>query len=297
MARSSGSRPWFVVSFLFALAVFGVRAARSEGGKGATAGPKPILEHLRLPDAHRQVLFVETEDWSTTKGQMSLWERPGVTWRPVWTPISVVVGRSGMGWGRGRNLRPIFAGPIKREGDGRSPAGVFSLGPAFGYEDRSRPKGHGFPYRVATERDFFVDDPWSLDYNKWVRLSPGVDPRTVWRSCENMRLPSDVYALGLVVHHNMSPQVPGAGSAIFIHIWGKRGPESVTAGCTAMGREDLETVVDWLDPKLEPLLVQGPREALNRMTMRGDAHILRSDDRQDPIPANERMRTALESKP
>ena len=62
-----------------------------------------------------------------------------------------------------------------------------------------------------------------------------------------------LYRWGIVVGHNPANQ-PGAGSCIFIHLW--RGPGQPTAGCTAMSEENLPRILAWLDPALDPRLVQ-----------------------------------------
>ncbi len=152
------------------------------------------------------------------------------------------------GLGRGRGLHDATWTPLapKREGDRRAPAGVFALGTAFG--PGTAPYSGNWPWRTTTERDRFVDDPSSPAYNSWQTLAP--DGARRWQSAE--RLAS--YSLGLVVKHNMDPVEPGAGSAIFVHPW--RDADTPTVGCTALPREALGTVLDWLDPAARPVLVQ-----------------------------------------
>jgi L,D-peptidoglycan transpeptidase YkuD (ErfK/YbiS/YcfS/YnhG family) len=247
-------------------AVLVIAGAGSPSGPLRARAPDGVVERLGLPAGVGQVLVVETEDWRATTGRLRLWERSSAGWQPFEDPIEVSVGRSGMGWGRGLHSMARCVGPSKREGDGRAPAGIFSLGPAFGYDREPPSGGRGFPYRQATEADLFVDDPRSSDYNTWVRSTRGGDPAKRWGSFETMRRTDELYALGAVVGHNSRRRVPGAGSAIFLHVW--RRPGSATAGCTAMTRQDMERVVRWLDPRLGPLLVQGPADALSRMSFR-----------------------------
>jgi len=66
----------------------------------------------------------------------------------------------------------------------------------------------------------------------------------------------------MVVEHNAAA-VPGAGSCIFLHIWG--GPAKGTAGCTAMAEEDLVRLLGWLDHKESPRLVQLPEAEYARL--------------------------------
>ncbi|MBI4863656.1 MAG: L,D-transpeptidase family protein [Candidatus Riflebacteria bacterium] len=266
--RDATSRRSGVLIALLALALV-PGPVRAETPPGAPLSGTRLLDRLRLPDAVGQLVLVITPDWWATRGWLTLWERERGAWRRRGRPVDVVVGRSGMGWGRGLHLRATLAGPTKREGDGRSPAGIFDLGPMFGYGQAGPTGGSGFPYRQATRRDFFVDDPGSAEYNTWVRLPEGVAPGDRWRSHEEMRRPDELYELGLVVQHNTDPVEPGAGSAIFVHLW--RRPGSTTAGCTAMQREDLRGVLAWLDRARRPLLVQGPPEAVAAMAFRPSA--------------------------
>jgi L,D-peptidoglycan transpeptidase YkuD (ErfK/YbiS/YcfS/YnhG family) len=134
----------------------------------------------------------------------------------------------------------------KQEGDKRAPAGLFSLGTAFG-RIASPPPGVTFPYRQATSDDYFVDAPESPLYNTWVHLPKGEKMET---SAEQLLM----YKWGLVVNHNTSPPQKGAGSAIFLHVW--KDKNSPTVGCTALAEEDLLTIFRWLDEQENPLLLQ-----------------------------------------
>jgi L,D-peptidoglycan transpeptidase YkuD (ErfK/YbiS/YcfS/YnhG family) len=67
----------------------------------------------------------------------------------------------------------------------------------------------------------------------------------------------DLYELGIVLQHNPEA-IPHAGSAIFIHLW--RGEKRGTAGCIAMSRPHLKSLLEWLDREKEPKIVQLPVE-------------------------------------
>ena len=64
------------------------------------------------------------------------------------------------------------------------------------------------------------------------------------------------YDLGVFVAYNSYPVIKERGSCIFLHIW--KNADAPTAGCTAMDRSNLETLVAWLDPTKKPYLVQFP---------------------------------------
>lgn len=179
--------------------------------------------------------------------------RPGQA-GPAQVPVSL--GRSGLGWGLGLHAgKP--AGPVKREGDGRAPAGVFAVGPAFG--EAAAPAPTRLDYFQATPGLVCVDDAASRHYNRIVSpLGPAE-----WDSAETMLRPDGLYALGAVLGHNASPPRPGAGSCIFLHV--RRGPDVPTAGCTALDRPDLAELLAWLDAEKNPVLVQLPRPEFKRL--------------------------------
>jgi len=180
-------------------------------------------------------------------------------WKSVGGPIAVVVGRSGLGWGRGINPPVALPGPIKQEGDGRSPAGVFSLSSAFGSARPEELPGIKLPYLPLNEFIECVDDPKSGRYNSIVDRTRV--PEVEWKSSEKMLEVGAPYRLGVVVEHNGNPRLAGGGSCIFMHIW--KGPGSATSGCTAMAPENMELVASWLDPSSYPVLVQLPQHQYN----------------------------------
>jgi D-alanyl-D-alanine dipeptidase len=75
-----------------------------------------------------------------------------------------------------------------------------------------------------------------------------------WNSSEKMREVSG-YRIGAVVAYNRT-RVPGSGSCIFLHVWS--GPERGTAGCTAMDEGALKTILESLDQRKRPVLIQMP---------------------------------------
>lgn len=265
----------------------------------AARPPAPSLAPSSpIPAGTRQLLVAVADSWEHTSGVLTLYERtaPSAPWEAVARPIPVRFGRAGMAWGRGLEGRtpgpgldpgsgPALnsgpgpdsgppssglnagsapgTGPVKREGDGKAPAGVFTLGPAFAYE----PKELGLVKMDVLRADaelICVDDPASQWYNTLVNpRAVGVSGKTGGPSHEDMRRPDEQYRFGLVVGHNQNPAVPGAGSCVFLHVW--RSPESPTAGCTAMAPQALKALITRLDPARRPLLVQLPRDEYTRL--------------------------------
>lgn len=223
---------------------------------------------MDLPKESKQVVLVTTPSWDSTTGALTLFSKITGDWRKVSEEIPVTIGKNGLGWGLGVHVENKN-GPQKREGDGKAPAGVFRLGTAFGYSPEI-PSGISFPYRPVADRDYYVDDPTSKDYNRWVTLPPGSEntPERHWKSFERMQRDDHLYEYGIVVQHNATPIEPGKGSAIFFHVW--RAPGVPTVGCTAMDKGKLLHVLRWLDPALNPLLIQIPIDELDNLNIAKD---------------------------
>jgi D-alanyl-D-alanine dipeptidase len=202
----------------------------------------------------KQLLVVTTKNWSTTNGLLQRFERKGKSWHKVGKAINIKLGRNGLGWGIGLHTTPKDAEYIKKEGDGKAPAGIFSLKQAFGYN----PFVVDYPYEVYKTTDHCVDDVNSKLYNKIV---DSTKVKRDYKSKEHMKFPKDYYKYGIVVNHNHIDEegaMKGAGSCIFIHI--KKVP---TAGCTVMTEGEMKEIIKWLDVESEPLLVQGTVEVVN----------------------------------
>ncbi len=206
--------------------------------------------------AARQMVLVVTPDWNTVRGELRRFERTRTDepWRPVGSPGPSVIGRNGMAWDP--LLTPAVPGPRKAEGDGRSPAGAFPLGTAFGYAPAADASWLKLPYLPVVAGIECVDDPASDVYNRIVDRRSVAKPG--WNSAERMREVGESYRWGVVVSYN-TPAVAGRGSCIFLHIGGDGGQG--TAGCTAMSPSLLREVMAWLDPAASPVLVQLPRAA------------------------------------
>jgi D-alanyl-D-alanine dipeptidase len=237
----------------------------------ACSGARAQAPSVKTPGAlgrSRQLIMVTTRDWDAVGGTLRRFERRGSggAWAQVGADVSVVVGRAGLGWGVGLVADGGAAGPRKREGDGKAPAGVFRLGPAFGFATRAEARWLRVDYRRLTPSTECVDDTASRRYNLVVErdASKAAD----WNSSERMR-EVEGYRWGLVVAHNAAPPVAGLGSCIFLHVWAA--PDKGTAGCTAMEQTKLETLLRWLDPSKRPLLAQLPDGEYARL--RGRWHL------------------------
>jgi L,D-peptidoglycan transpeptidase YkuD (ErfK/YbiS/YcfS/YnhG family) len=222
----------------------------------------------------RQLIAVTTKDWQAVSGELQRYERTrrNGPWRPVGAKIPIVVGRNGLAWGRGLHGEPAALAqgvdPLKREGDGKAPAGAFKLNAAFGYSSPAQARRVKLPYLHASQAVQCVDDAQSVYYNQVVDRAQLKTPD--WQSHEEMRRKDELYRWGVVVEHNAgrvgnqrSQAQPQGGSCIFLHIWSGAGRG--TAGCTAMDAALMEEVLYWLDAKKQPVLVQLPESEFARL--------------------------------
>jgi len=201
----------------------------------------------------KQLIVVTTKNWTTSTGTLQRYKKLNNQWKTVGKPFTIKLGRNGLGWGRGLHTIPSDAKIIKKEGDGKAPAGIFTLKQAFGYN----PYVVKYPYEVYRATDHCVDDVKSKLYNKIVNSSKITKD---YKSFEHMKFAKNYYKYGIVVNHNHIDEagaVKGAGSCIFIHI--KKIP---TAGCTVMDEDEMKALIKWLDVEANPLLVQGTVEVV-----------------------------------
>jgi L,D-peptidoglycan transpeptidase YkuD (ErfK/YbiS/YcfS/YnhG family) len=233
-----------ILPILFSCTTYGVR------GSGPSAKInrfiKKIIAHYteQIGDSE-QLIFATNRDSSSSLVAIHAVEKSNGGWRLVFPTFAGSIGEMG-----------FAAIDNKREGDGKSPSGVFPLGIAFGYDPSVVTK---MPYRQATEDDFWVDDVNSEDYNQWVKGEPNA------ASWEKMRRDDDQYKYGVVIEYNMHPIEKGKGSAIFLHVWKGGG---ATLGCVSMSEEMVLKILGWLDPAKKPLIIMGKESELRAMKPR-----------------------------
>lgn len=143
--------------------------------------------------------------------------------------------KDGLLSGAGLKLRAAFGRGgtrlEKREGDGATPTGTLQLLRILYRADRLPPPRCGVPVEPLSPQDGWCDDPADTAYNRPVRLPYPASHEELWRGDE-------LYDIIGVLDWNISPAVPGRGSAIFLHI---ATPDyAPTAGCVALARLDLQ---------------------------------------------------------
>ncbi len=180
-----------------------------------------------------QALIVHPDPQTIYQATITAWEKNDTGWIQIFESMPAVIGRNGMA-----QLHE------KREGDGRTPSGIYQLGTAFGYENNIDTK---LSYRQVTENDHWVDDPESTQYNQWIIGPPEA------KSFENLKRTDDLYKYAVVIEYNTSPIKRGEGSAIFLHVW--RAPDKPTAGCVATDEANVKRLLKWLDQERRPVIL------------------------------------------
>ena len=217
---------------------------------------------FNLPRDSTQAVVGVAPSWDSSHVTVTFYHRQkGHPWTPAAGPWNGRLGKNGLAWGRGLHPLPPDAN-LKMEGDWRAPAGVFRIGGAWGYEPEIRKHPRLF-YRSITSRDLWVEDPASPHYNRHLILDH--EPRAAWEKKAQMRQNDYPHSLKLFIAHNAPPHpTPGAGSAIFFHIWRNEG-KTPTSGCTTLPETALRTLIARLDPTRKPLYILLPKPAYDRL--------------------------------
>jgi len=210
----------------------------------ATTAPRPappvpaaplLVTHLVGVGSATQVIAVSASAYGQTTATFTAYQDDATGWRQVFGPWEADIGYAGS------------APPgQKHEGDGRTPSGSFGFDFFFGVLGDP---GVQFPYRPVTGRNIvWDDDPSSPLYNQWV----DTDVANAGASPEPMD-DTPAYDFGAVIAYNMSPTVPGAGSAIFLHV----SDGAATVGCVSLPTSELLAVLRWLSPAAQPRIIMG----------------------------------------
>ncbi|NOQ29498.1 MAG: L,D-transpeptidase family protein [Helicobacteraceae bacterium] len=175
-----------------------------------------------------QKIVVTTKELNSTTATLQRYEDS----EKVGDAIKVNIGRSGMSYD-------------KKEGDGNAPAGEFKLGNVYGYKQSAETK---MPYIQISSDLICVDDSTHKEYNKIITIQ---DAKKI-KSFEFMKRDDELYELLIEVKYN-TKNTPKKGSCIFIHL--QRDQNLPTAGCTSMSKENMNTLLKWLDPNKKPIFI------------------------------------------
>ena len=206
--------------------------------KKYTPSSTAAVEKLKsLSNNNKQVILVTTNGYNTTKAKIQTFEKnSNGKWKRVLNTTGHI-GKNG------------FA-DNKKEGDGKTPVGKYTIGHAFGYKGNP---GTKLKFRESTKNDVWVDDPNSKYYNTWQKANKKDKD---WKSAESMM--HRLYTYGFVINYN-TEQIPNKGSAIFMHVG-----SSHTLGCVATSEKNVISMLKWLDPKKNPVIIMTPESGLSK---------------------------------
>ena len=184
-----------------------------------------LLNTSILLFSSQQILLVTADDFNTSKASLNCYEDDKL----IFSNIKVNIGRTGLAWGLGdHSIQHDSREPIKYEGDGKAPIGIFKLTDIFGY---SSVNNFSLPYLYTSKELICVDDSKSNFYNQIIQAHGNE------KSFEYMKRKDSQYTLGVVIGHN-GQAISRRGSCIFLHVQKEEGAS--TAGCTSMKYGDLK---------------------------------------------------------
>jgi len=221
------------LAFLAALAIVASASARDE----RAAGCAPTFAGRLDTGTATQLITVVARTRGSTQGAFRLWVKRGGCWRQASGPWTAWLGGNG-------------TSPAKREGDRRTPAGIFGFLPTM-YGIAPSPGVH-YAYRRVVCGDWWVEDPDSPSYNRFRHVRCGSTPPFHTTSEDLSRSPT-AYRHFAVIAYNTSPVVPGRGSGIFLHVSTGR----PTLGCVSLPLPRLVAALRWLRPAAHPRIAIG----------------------------------------
>jgi L,D-peptidoglycan transpeptidase YkuD (ErfK/YbiS/YcfS/YnhG family) len=186
-------------------------------------------------DQATRLAIVSAPTMKSVRASVRRYERadPASSWKPQGSAQPVVVGAQGLAWGHPFAAHAYDAEPLKREGDQRTPLGIYRLGATFGFAKNDRPNY----LRLTPGANVCVHDTRSPLYGRIVPRS------TVGKKVDGEEMSKiPTYKRGIVIDYPPDAAAK-AGSCIFVHIW--ESEDVGTAGCVALPEAEVATLQEW----------------------------------------------------
>jgi len=171
-------------------------------------------------DDYQQIIFVAA---TGDKATVSMYAKKDSTHWEKLLQTQGYIGRNGIG--------------KTKEGDGKTPVGIFGLPDAFGIQDNP---GTALAYQKVTDQNYWVDDSGSRYYNRMIEKNKAA---AEWKSGEHIVDYPVQYAYAIVIDYNKEC-INNAGSGIFLHCSADR----PTAGCVAIPKENMIALLKQIQP-------------------------------------------------
>lgn len=127
-----------------------------------------------------------------------------------------------------------------KEGDRKTPVGVFRFTKAFGILENP---GTKMQYTKVDKSHYWVDDGASKYYNQFISTKEVVPD---WKSAEHILEYGESYHYVLATSYNCE-KIPGVGSAVFLHCMSEEA--EATAGCIAIPESNMQKIMKHIEPE------------------------------------------------
>ena len=225
-------------------------------GLAVSSVPAPAAHAVSVPDARvgdaRQVIVVEAPKWSSTEGTLTAFEKRGGDWQVVQPTMRTQLGYGG-----------LVRGDKRRQGTGKTPTGVYEILTGFGRKPDPGTKldytqvdrNDAWPYnpRVPSTYNVFqtVDRSWK-SYGGYVEHLWDMGYQYDYVAVLDYNLPEGPIRTGAKgVRRSAEPPDTSRGGGIFLHV----DNGNKTAGCIAVKKKQMRAIMQWLDPKKDPVIV------------------------------------------
>ena len=118
----------------------------------------------------------------------------------------------------------------KKEGDLKTPAGIFELGKIYYRPDRIEKPLSKLQTTTIKKNMGWCDDPKSKYYNKLIKIK-----KNFKMNHEKLYRKDNKYDIFILIKHNYKKVIKNQGSAIFLHLTKNYSP---TQGCIAVKKKD-----------------------------------------------------------
>ena len=212
------------------LAACGSNASKKSEYKGIKTDSPEWVANLDAAATADQMLVVAAFSETATDAWVSLHEKQADgTWKMVMTTPGFI-GKNGLG--------------KTKEGDAKTPTGVFHFNRAFGIADDP---GCAIPYVKVDQDTYWSGDPREgFHYNELVNIKDLPDLDLASGDSEHIIDYIYHYQYCLNISYN-EEGTPGLGSAIFLHCFGPAKP--FTGGCVAIPESHMKYVMQHVDDK------------------------------------------------
>ena len=205
-----------------------------------------IIQKLKIAGKANTLCLTVQNPGDTTTCKFYVFEKENGTWKETFK-TSGYVGRSGVEDTKNRV-----------EGNGTSPAGVYSFGMLFGIKDD--PGGLKESYKKVDDDDYWDGDNNSDTYNQYVK---GSEKPSSWNPGASEHLIDYKYSYNysVMVNYNVDPTIKGKGSAIFLHC---TYPGSLySAGCIAIPESKMLRTLRMIDDNAYIVIVRNAEDLLS----------------------------------